>query len=136
MRWLIIVLALAYVLSPYDLLPDFMAGRGWIDDILVVWLTVRYLLRHRAASQTRYGSDARPDGDQNEPSANVPRDPYQVLGLPSGASDAQINHAYRKLAGQYHPDKVAHLGEEFRRMAEERFKEIQQARDELIGRRS
>jgi DnaJ-class molecular chaperone len=36
------------------------------------------------------------------------------------------------LAGQYHPDKVSHLGEEFRQLAEKRFKEIQVAYQELI----
>jgi DnaJ like chaperone protein len=31
----------------------------------------------------------------------------------------------------YHPDKVIHLGEEFRELAENRFKEIQKAYQEL-----
>ncbi len=36
----------AYVISPVDLLPDFLAVLGWVDDVLLVafainWITVR-----------------------------------------------------------------------------------------------
>ena len=44
----------------------------------------------------------------------------------------EIKNAYKQLANKYHPDKVLHLGEEFKKMAEERFKEIQEAYRELI----
>lgn len=49
---------------------------------------------------------------------------YQVLGLSTAATFAEIKAAYRKLSMEYHPDKVAHLGEEFRKVAEEKMKEI------------
>lgn len=54
---------------------------------------------------------------------------YAVLGLPKGADMEEIKKAYRKLSMQYHPDKVRHLGEEFRAVAEEKMKEINQAYD-------
>ena len=33
-------------------------------------------------------------------------DPFQILGLPPGASDAEIKRAYRALAKRYHPDSA------------------------------
>jgi len=49
---------------------------------------------------------------------------YAVLGLEPGADFSEIKKAYRKLSMQYHPDKVGHLGEEFKKVAEEKMKEI------------
>lgn len=49
---------------------------------------------------------------------------YAVLGLEIGADFAEIKKAYRQLSMQYHPDKVGHLGEEFKKIAEEKMKEI------------
>ncbi len=54
---------------------------------------------------------------------------YAVLGLEPGAGFEAIKKAYRKLSMQYHPDKVAHLGDEFKRVAEEKMKEINAAYD-------
>lgn len=54
-----------------------------------------------------------------------------TLGLQMGATAEEIKKAYRKLSMQYHPDKVRHLGEEFRVVAEEKMKEINAAYDFL-----
>jgi DnaJ like chaperone protein len=56
-----------------------------------------------------------------------------VLGLSAGASSQEIHEAYRRLAHQYHPDKVSHLGEEFQELARQRFLEIQEAYEALTG---
>ncbi len=52
---------------------------------------------------------------------------FAVLGLEPGADFAAVKQAYRKLSMQYHPDKVAHLGDEFKKVAEEKMKEINEA---------
>ena len=52
---------------------------------------------------------------------------YQTLGVEESASREEIERAYRKQIGQYHPDKVATLGEDIRRVAEARTKEINAA---------
>ena len=54
---------------------------------------------------------------------------YAVLGLEPGADMETIKKAYRKLCMTYHPDKVSHLGDEFRQVAEEKMKEINAAYD-------
>ena len=38
----LMVLALLYVVSPFDLIPDFILGWGWLDDIVIGgWLLTR-----------------------------------------------------------------------------------------------
>ena len=56
---------------------------------------------------------------------------WEVLGIGPGASVEEIKAAYRQLSLQYHPDKVASLGPEFVKVAEEKFKAIQQAYEEV-----
>jgi len=56
---------------------------------------------------------------------------FRVLGLAPGVTFEEIKRAYRRLSMEYHPDKVAHLGEEFRRVAEEKMKEINVAYQHL-----
>lgn len=52
---------------------------------------------------------------------------YKILGLEKTASVDEIKKAYRSLVKKYHPDKVAHLGKEHQKGAEEKFKQIQKA---------
>lgn len=54
---------------------------------------------------------------------------FAVLGLESGADMDTIKKSYRQLSMKYHPDKVAHLGDEFKNVAEEKMKEINAAYD-------
>jgi len=56
---------------------------------------------------------------------------YIILGVTPEASNDQIRSAYRRLATQYHPDTVANLGGEFTKVAEEKFKLINEAYGEI-----
>lgn len=56
---------------------------------------------------------------------------YTVLGISSTATDAEIKSAYRKLAKQFHPDANPQFTDAVRRVAEEKFKEVQEAYDVL-----
>ncbi|MFH1490926.1 MAG: DnaJ domain-containing protein [Pseudomonadota bacterium] len=145
------LLGLTYVFSPYDLVPDFIVGLGWIDDIIILillWKLVQHYNRRRSEHESYFrennhasyggakddrffgnrtfgtGQQSREEGKQN--------DPHKVLGVGKNASPDDIKSAYKRLAAKYHPDKVAHLGEEFRVLAEKRFKEIQEAYQELM----
>jgi len=58
------------------------------------------------------------------------KDYYEILGLRSDATDAEIKAAYRRLALKYHPDR--NLGDN---LTEERFKEISEAYGVLMDRK-
>jgi len=60
-------------------------------------------------------------------------DPYQVLGVPRSASEDEIKKAYRQLSRKYHPD--ANINNPNKAQAEERFKDIQQAYEQIIRER-
>jgi len=57
-------------------------------------------------------------------------DPYAVLGLGRNATDEEIKKAYRSLSRKYHPD--ANINNPNKEQAEEKFKEIQQAYQQIM----
>lgn len=52
---------------------------------------------------------------------------YSVLGISPDATDDEVKSAYRRMAMKNHPDKVATLGPEVQKAAEEKFRKIQEA---------
>ncbi len=56
---------------------------------------------------------------------------FRVLEISQNASNNEIKRAYRKMANKYHPDKVAHLGKEMQNLAEEKFKAVNDAYQQL-----
>ena len=145
---LLIILAVLYILSPYDILPDFFIGWGWLDDAVILGFLLRFfynLKKKRQAfqkyaqhHQNKANTGPRSAGNNQsrthtteEGSSGFQRDPYQILEIERGASPEKIKQAFRQLAAKYHPDKVEHLGAEFKTLAEQRFKEIQRTYEEL-----
>lgn len=57
---------------------------------------------------------------------------YKVLGISPSATDQEVKAAYRKLALQHHPDRVATLGDDVKRAAERKFKEINDAKEKIF----
>jgi DnaJ like chaperone protein len=56
---------------------------------------------------------------------------YKILEIEPTASDEDVKTAYRRMAMKYHPDKVSHLGEDFKQVAHEKFKKVQAAYEEI-----
>lgn len=56
---------------------------------------------------------------------------YKILEVERNSTDEEVKKAYRKMAMKYHPDKVSHLGEEFRKSAEEKFKKVNEAYEKI-----
>lgn len=141
--WKIILFILAglYTLNPYDILPDLMIGWGWLDDLIIWGLLWRYLAAQKKKTanyrrfyqQTGAGVENESRGNYNGQQRSrsyeqnfadaAPWDPYHILGIDRSASAKEIKQAYLELARKYHPDKLEHLGDEFKKLAEIRFKD-------------
>ena len=67
----------------------------------------------------------RPNNDSN----------YRILEIDPSATDEEVKKAYRKMAVKYHPDKVATLGEDVQKAAEEKFKAVNQAYEAICKER-
>jgi DnaJ like chaperone protein len=57
--------------------------------------------------------------------------PYKILGVDRNTSIEEIKKAYRKLAIEFHPDKVAYLGDNIRKDADEKFRKINEAYEKI-----
>ena len=133
-RWLILV-ASVYLVLPRDLVPDFFGrGLGLVDDAALVALLVWFYRKH----QREYAARRASEGESRERAGGSPPavpesspDPYEVLGIPASASADEIQAAYKARMREYHPDKVAHLGEDLQKLAHRKAQEIQRANQKL-----
>ena len=57
--------------------------------------------------------------------------PYRILEVSRDSTDHEIKKSYRKMANKYHPDKVSHLGEKMQKIAEEKFKAVNDAYQQI-----
>lgn len=62
------------------------------------------------------------------------KNPYEVLGISPNASDDEVKRAYRDMTRKYHPD--ANVNNPLADLAEEKFKEVQEAYDEIMRQRA
>lgn len=56
---------------------------------------------------------------------------YRILEIEPTSSDDDVKKAFRTMAMKYHPDKVSHLGEDFKKVAHEKFRKVQEAYDQI-----
>ena len=143
-KWLILA-AIVYLVWPYDLLPDFLGLPGRLDDVLLMawlaWVYRKHVRQFVAKASTREEQAPRGDASDGGSGTGSPHgstsskgfDAYEVLGVPRSASRDVVRAAYRSRMQEYHPDKVAHLGEELQALAHEKSQQIQRAYRQLHG---
>lgn len=56
---------------------------------------------------------------------------YRILEVTPDASDDEIKKAYRRMALKYHPDRVAHLGDDVQKAANAKFQELNAAYEKI-----
>jgi len=56
---------------------------------------------------------------------------YLILEIANNATNDEVKSAYRKMVKKYHPDKLQHLGEEHVKGAEEKFKQVRKAYEQI-----
>jgi len=56
---------------------------------------------------------------------------YKILEIQKSATDEEVKKAYRTMAKKYHPDRVNTQDEAIKKGAEEKFKEVQKAYEEI-----
>jgi len=121
-RILLYVLALIYVVAPYDF--DSIPLIGRIDDLIVVIGVLLYCkfilprrMRRRAERKQREAFD-----------------PYEVLSVPKDATREEVMKAYFKQKALFERARIDDLGEEFQRTATEKMEQIERAYQILLER--
>lgn len=56
---------------------------------------------------------------------------YTILEIEKSATDAEVKKAFRTMAKKYHPDKLQHMDEAYRKGAEDKFRKVQEAYEHI-----
>lgn len=56
---------------------------------------------------------------------------YKILEIEKSATDTEVKKAFRSMAKKYHPDKLQHMDEVYRKGAEEKFRKVQEAYEQI-----
>jgi DnaJ domain len=99
-------------------------GLGFAAGYILVSFLGRLMKTEPPAPAVKIGSDS--SGDEAI-SLNDKERWTQVLGVSVGATEAEIEQAYHQSLAKYHPSRINDLGEEFRRLAEEKTRAIEEA---------
>ncbi len=108
-------------------------GMSWLDYLFGVTSRAAKSTWSEMRAEYQAGREGRPSSRATErpgpPSAPRPIGPawWEVLKVPRGASLKEASVAYRELIQKNHPDKVAHLSERIRRVADEETRRINAA---------
>jgi DnaJ like chaperone protein len=95
------------------------------------WIVSKFLLGGSTAAPTEARAHASKGGSGNVDDVAV-AGWNEILHVSVDAPLDEIRQAYKTLIGQYHPDKVASLGEDLRALAEHKSKEITLAYREAL----
>jgi tetratricopeptide (TPR) repeat protein len=114
--------------------PDYKQVQQWIADLTPVAGAAPATSKGESIPGRKGGTGtATAPAKPPPPLANPPArpslgtNPWEVLGVVQGAPLEQIHAAYLALSRQYHPDRVASLGDKPRAVAEEEMREINRA---------
>ena len=107
------------------------AGGYWFVSKMLA-----YLFPKKADAESDGGAPAPDDSPCPESDGNTAiemTDPraFAVFGIATLPDEDELKRIYRELAVQYHPDKVQHLAPEFKTIADQKIREINQAYDHL-----
>lgn len=56
---------------------------------------------------------------------------YKILEIDKSATDAEVKKAFRTMAKKYHPDKIQNMDEAYIKGAEEKFRKVQEAYEQI-----
>lgn len=127
--WLVLTGAFLYLILPWDF--DFIPVAGRLDDLLVLFLAFNYAWKRKKSSPEMSAGGAGA-GEEKEGVEEEEKDPYRLLEVERGATEEQVRKAYRDLLARYHPDRLHHLGEEFRLMASRKTVALNRAYAEIM----
>lgn len=105
-----------------DFLIDLTRADGRVDTVEVE--AVKRVAQLLGLSQAQFESLLHLGEDSLESA-------YAVLEISPDATDEEVKRAYKRLALQHHPDRVAALGDEVRKAAERKFQEIGEAKEKI-----
>ena len=98
--------------------------------LLGIWIVYKLIAKQNTAKTADYEQEDSSGNSQQQATQRPQSDEERfanILGLSPSSSLEIVKQRYRELCSKYHPDKVSHLGEEFRVIAEQKLKDINAA---------